>query len=245
MSSGGWNRCSFVFRAAISAGSSLNRRHVGQQHPPRVTVAQIDLLQVLIEPPLREGMRLLRELVRQHLHLRHLYRAGRRSCARGGPNVKSAAHAPPGVVMPRPLAGVAALLVLLASARRPSQPRASASDAARERERESAERFRGLLATLPDLGADVREIVASPRVPCGRISAVAADGRGDLYVLHRRRRGARSWGSTPAGACSGGVQGVAGSNPAVPIAYEVAVLVSMRRVLLQLLRIAPRRSAWE
>ena len=37
----------------------LDRRHLGEQEPPRVAVAEVDLLQILVEPPLGEEMALV------------------------------------------------------------------------------------------------------------------------------------------------------------------------------------------
>ena len=44
-------------------------RHLGEQEPPRVAVAQVDLLQILVEVPLGEQMSLAGDLLRQEPHL--------------------------------------------------------------------------------------------------------------------------------------------------------------------------------
>ena len=48
----------------------LHGRHVGEQHAPGVALAQIDLLQILIESPLREEMRRGLVVLGQQRHLR-------------------------------------------------------------------------------------------------------------------------------------------------------------------------------
>ena len=50
--------------------SSLDGRHVGEQQPPGVAIAQIDLLQILIEPAGGEEVRARDQLLGQQRHLR-------------------------------------------------------------------------------------------------------------------------------------------------------------------------------
>ena len=47
----------------------LDRRHVGEQHPPRVPVAQIDLLQILIELAGGEELGARLQLLGEQRHL--------------------------------------------------------------------------------------------------------------------------------------------------------------------------------
>ncbi len=53
----------------------LDRRHLVEQQAPRVALAQVDLLQVLVEPPLGEQVVARREILRHERHLRELGRA--------------------------------------------------------------------------------------------------------------------------------------------------------------------------
>jgi DNA-binding beta-propeller fold protein YncE len=87
--------------------------------------------------------------------------------------------------MPRLLAALAALLTLCVSACQPRPSQTTTSAPAPAGERDGAGRLRALLATLPERAVDVGEIVPSPPVQFGRISAVAPDARGNLYVFHR------------------------------------------------------------
>ena len=48
----------------------LHRRHVRQQHAPGVALAQIDLLEILIEPAFRKQRRLRRHVVGEQRDLR-------------------------------------------------------------------------------------------------------------------------------------------------------------------------------
>ena len=61
----------------------LDGRHLGEQEPPRVAVAQVDLLQVLVEPPLGEQVPLVGGLLREEPHLGELG-GGRRARAQHG-----------------------------------------------------------------------------------------------------------------------------------------------------------------
>ena len=47
----------------------LDNGHLRQQQPPRIPSAQVDLLQVLIEAPLRKQILLRRQFLRQQRHL--------------------------------------------------------------------------------------------------------------------------------------------------------------------------------
>ena len=63
----------------------LDRRHLGEQEPPRVPVAEIDLLQVLVELALGEQVPLIRRLLGEEAHLREIGRARGRSIEHGEP----------------------------------------------------------------------------------------------------------------------------------------------------------------
>ena len=54
----------------------LDRRDLGEQQPPRVALAKVDLLQVLVEPALGEEVALPNEVVGGERCLRELGRAG-------------------------------------------------------------------------------------------------------------------------------------------------------------------------
>ena len=53
----------------------LDRRDLGEQEAPRVPVAEVDLLQVLVEVPLGEEMSLIGRLLGEEAHLREVGRA--------------------------------------------------------------------------------------------------------------------------------------------------------------------------
>ena len=63
----------------------LDGRHLGEQEPPRVPVAEVDLLQVLVELPLGEQMALIGRLLGEEAHLREIGRARRGSIEHGEP----------------------------------------------------------------------------------------------------------------------------------------------------------------
>ncbi|MNN80890.1 hypothetical protein D3C81_1976560 [compost metagenome] len=54
----------------------LHRRHFSHAQAPGIAVAQIHLLQVLIQATFREQMTLAKQFVRQQRHLRQLCRTG-------------------------------------------------------------------------------------------------------------------------------------------------------------------------
>ena len=71
----------------------LHRRHLGQQQPPRVAAAQVHLLQVLVELPLREEVALRLALVGQQRDLRQLRRRASARDARQTPEAVTSALA--------------------------------------------------------------------------------------------------------------------------------------------------------